>query len=209
MLLLWLALCAVAGFCAKLVDERADRSLRLPLLAASVFAVLYGVAAGLLSTSSPLSSLFLGLAVAAVLANKFDHPLHLLGLLSFTAVLVVKPIAFFDPWLFALFLTLGLLDELELRLLRPLSFLNAQRLWTPLGALALALWDALNPALSSNWSTLSGALMSLPELPGVLFLLAILCFDLSYRLAGYAGPRYLGSKPMPVAAKPNRSKRRR
>jgi hypothetical protein len=207
-MLLELALCALAGFCAKLVDERVDSRLPLPLIGAIIGAILYGAAIGGLTTSTALSSLFLALAVAAILAGKFNHPLHILGLLAFTLVLVVRPMVSFDPWLFSLFLVLGLLDELELKLLRPLAFLNEQRLWTPIGALALAIWDGFGPAMAAAWKTLDGGITALLMQNGSLFLLAIVAFDLAYRFADYAGPLLFTSRPSKVIAKARRKTRR-
>ncbi|MDE1797796.1 MAG: hypothetical protein KGH63_00130 [Candidatus Micrarchaeota archaeon] len=200
-LLLWLLLCALAGFCAKLVDERVDSALPIPAITAALLALLYGAAAGILATSTPLSSLFIALAVSALLANKLDHPLHLLGLLAFTAVLLARPISSFDVWLFSLFLALGLLDELKLRLLRPLAVLNEQRLWVPAGCLALALWDATSPAL--NWSNLPATFSSLSE-HGLLFLLAIVCFDAAYRLAGAMAQKAFKRPSVRMASKRRR-----
>jgi hypothetical protein len=200
-LLLWLLLCALAGFCAKLVDERVDSALSIPPIAAAILAILYGVAAGILAVSSPLSSLFLGLALAALLSGKLDHFLHILGLLAFTAVLLVAPLASFDVWLFALFLTLGLLDELELRLLRPLAIFNRERLWVPAGALALTLWDATSPLL--HWSDVLGSLSYLSQ-HGLLFLLAILCFDAAYRLADHLARNAFKRAPVRAAVKRRR-----
>lgn len=161
---------ALAGFCAKLADEAADHSSRLPFFMALPAALLYGWLGAMLILITPLSSLFLALALAAVLSGKIDHPLHWLGVGVLAALLLFGPMRSFDLWPFVLFFIAGLLDELELPL-GPLRMMGEQRLWAPFAALGLYLWDG-----------------------EALFLLAILGFDIAYRTAAIVG-RLAGGAP--------------
>ncbi len=173
MLTLSLAASALAGFCAKVVDEFAERGQlwrknktkfflpALPIL----LAVIYGAALGWVSSQTLLSSLFIALAIASLLAGKIDHRYHMIGAGVFAVVLLLMPPTVLDPWLFCLFLVSGLLDELELGGMArgPAALLNRERLWTPIAALGAA------------W------LLAAP----LLYLLALVAFDLAYRFGGW------------------------
>lgn len=161
-----LSFSALAGLFSKLADEASEGKWKVPIFFPFAAAILYGLLAGYLTSTTALSSLFLALAVSAALARKIDHWLHLLGLSIFALVLLLTPLHSFDVWVFSLFLVLGLLDELELRLPGLLGFLNHERLWVPLGAVLIGLWSGV-------W----------------LYLAAILAFDIFYRLAGWVAAR--------------------
>ena len=172
MLTLTLAASALAGFCAKVVDEIAERGLLgrkkryvpfyfLPLL----LAVVYGAALAWVSSQTLLSSLFIALAIASLLAGKIDHTYHIVGTGVFALLLILMPPTVLDSWLFCLFLVSGLLDELELGgMARGLvAFFNRERLWTPLAAL------------------LAFVMLGAP----LLYLLALVAFDAAYRFGGW------------------------
>ncbi len=154
---------ALAGFCSKVADEVIDRHLRFSAPLVVILAISYGLLLGWVSGQAGLSSLFLALALASLLSGKIDHPYHMLGAAAFAVVVFFSPLAGFMPWWFALFLLSGLLDELELGRGRVFAFMNEERLWTPLavvlGVLALGM--------------------------PVLFLMALLLFDLSFRFGGW------------------------
>ncbi len=180
-----LAASALGGFCAKVADECADRRLPLPSIIPISLAILYGALIGWLTSYTLLSSLFIALALASLLSGKINHPYHLLGAAVFTLVLVAFPTIAFEPWLFCLFLVSGLLDELELGGMArgPLAFLNSERLWTPLAALLAVLF------------------LGAP----LLFLLALVLFDITYRFGGWVVA--LEYPPKPVRAPARRRKR--
>ncbi|VVC02035.1 Uncharacterised protein [uncultured archaeon] len=160
-MLVSLGLMAIAGFCAKIVDEIAERKLNVGVALPLLLAMLYGLSLGWLASQTLLGPLLLALAAASMLAGKIDHPYHLLGAVCFAAMFAFLPLLTFEPWLFALFLLSGLLDELNIG--RPasgtLALLNTERLWTPLAALSAWLFLGATP----------------------LFILAIVCFDIAYR----------------------------
>lgn len=155
-----LAMSAFCGFCAKFADEVADR--KLPAAEGYAAALLYGILAGLLVASGQLSSLFLAMAAATMLAGKFDHRLHFAGLITFGIMLLVFPLQAFSPFLFSFFLVAALLDELELKI-RPVAMFADRRLLLPLCALIAAIWTS-----------------------ELLFLFAILFFDSGYIFSGKA-----------------------
>ena len=173
MLTLALAASALAGFCAKVVDEIADLGLDirrkkkyvpfyfLPIL----LAIIYGAALAWLSSQTLLSSLFIAMAIASLLAGKIDHPYHVLGVGVFALLVWLMPPTVLDPWLFCLFLVSGLLDELELGGMAHglFAFLNRERLWTPLAALGAFI------------------VLGVP----LLYLLALVVFDAAYRFGGW------------------------
>ena len=173
-----LALCAIAGFCAKVVDELTQARIferisnKLGSIKKKIFpalpimlAIIYGAALGWLSATTLLSSLFIALAIASLLAGKIDNLHHLLGAGVFAAVLLVMSISVLDPWLFSLFLVTGLLDELELGGMTKgvAAFFNRERLWTPLAALAVFVFYTTP----------------------LIYLLALLVFDAAYRFGGW------------------------
>ncbi len=164
------ALALIAGFLAKTCDEQSERGLPYPAILFYAAALAYGAILGWLSVSTALSSLFLALALAAILSRKIDHPIHVLGIAAFGAVLIWQPMAQFDAWAFSLFLLAGLLDELELKLGRIFTLIGEQRLWTPLAALALMLYGGQ-----------------------YLFLVAIVAFDAAYRFSAWLIERRLGA----------------
>lgn len=160
-MLVHLSLMAVAGFCAKIVDEIAERKLAIAAVVPVILAAIYGAAMGWLASQTILGPLLLALAAASLLSGKIDHPYHLIGAVCFAIVFVFLPLLTFEPWWFALFLVSGLLDELNLGrpMSGPLAFLNKERLWTPLAALGAWLLGGASP----------------------LFILAIVAFDIAYR----------------------------
>ncbi|VVB56671.1 Uncharacterised protein [uncultured archaeon] len=177
---------ALAGFCAKVVDDIIDRRLRVPSYLPILLALAYGLLLGWLSGPAGLSSLFIALALASLLSGKIDHPYHLLGAAAFALVILLTPLGGFSPWWFALFLTSGLLDELELGRGKLLERLNEERVWTPLAAL------------------LGTAFFGLP----LLFLLVLLLFDLSFRFGGWVvSLEYPAHAPQTAPAKPKRKRK--
>lgn len=160
-MLVSLGLMAIAGFCAKIVDEMSERKLGVAVVWPILLAIIYGLSMGWLASQTLLGPLLLALAAASILAGKIDHPYHVLGAACFAAMFAFLPLLTFEPWLFALFLLSGLFDELNLgRPARgPLALLNAERLWTPLAALGAWLFLGATP----------------------LFILAIVAFDIAYR----------------------------
>lgn len=198
MLTLSLAASALAGFCAKVVDEMAERGLfwrkkkyaalfLIPIL----LAIIYGAALAWVSSQTLLSSLFIALAVASLLAGKIDHPYHMIGAAVFALVLLLMPPVVLDPWLFCLFLVSGLLDELELGgMARGLvAFFNRERLWTPLAAL--------------------GAFVVLGA--PLFYLLALIAFDAAYRFGGWLVDYEFGSNERagaPAGAKKQKTRKR-
>ena len=154
---------AIAGFFAKTTDEGAENPPPFPSFVFILAALAYGIILGCLAVSSPLSSLFLALAISAILAAKIDHPFHILGLCAFAGMIIFFQIAAFDPWLFSLFLAASLFDELALPLGRLLGRLSNERLYTPLAALAVLL-------AGGEW----------------IFFAAIVSFDIAYRMAKFA-----------------------
>jgi len=156
-----LGLMAIAGFCAKIVDEVAERKLAIAAAAPIILAAIYGVSIGWLASQTLLGPLLLALAAASLLSGKIDHPYHIVGAACFALVFVSLPLLTFEPWWFALFLVSGLLDELNLGrpISGPLAFLNKERMWTPLAALGAWLIGGATP----------------------LFILAIVAFDIAYR----------------------------
>lgn len=177
-----IGLAALAGAAAKIVDEASEGHRALHPALAGALAILYGATLGWLAVSTPLSSLFIALALASLLAGKIDHPYHILGAGVFALAIGLYPIASFEPWLFCLFLVAGLFDELDLPL-GPLRGVGTQRLWTPLSALGV--FVAFGQAL-----------------PGA----AIVGFDLAYRTVEWLMRR--GGKA-PVRARPGGRRRAR
>lgn len=175
-----LAACAVAGFCAKFSDEIAER--RIPLKEAIAAALLWGIISGLLSVSTVLSSLFFAMAVASILAAKFDHELHLAALGIFILIILVLPVGYFNAWLFSIFLVAALLDEIELPI-RGLKLFTNERLLLPATALVAGVW-------TGEW----------------IFALAVIVFDLGYRASDAAAHRFFGPAPA-LQAKPLARKR--
>ena len=188
-----LALCAIAGFCAKVVDEFSDmkimtmmrgkfegmRKAALPAIPI-ILAVIYGASLGWLSATTLLSSLFIALAIASLLAGKIDHEYHMLGAAVFAAVLLVMSITVLDPWLFSLFLVTGLMDELEMGgVTRGVGgLLNRERLWTPLAAMTVFVF------------------YSAP----LIYLLALIAFDAAYRFGGWLVGYETASRMAPARA---------
>ena len=183
----YLGLMAIAGFCAKVVDETIERRLAIAATVTIILAAIYGILMGWLTSQTLLSPLLLALAAASLLAGKIDHPYHLIGAACFAVVVGSLSLLTFDPWFFALFLVSGLLDELELGPRAPWAILNRERLWTPLAALAAALLWGASP----------------------LFILAIVCFDIAYRFGQWCMElKFPQSVAAPIAAKP-RARRRK
>jgi len=180
-----LASCAVAGFCAKFSDEIAER--RIPMKEAVAAALLWGAISGLLSSATPLSSLFFAMAVASILAAKFDHELHLAALGIFAAIIFILPVAYFSPWLFSIFLVAALLDEIELPV-GGLKLFTDQRLLLPAAALVAGVW-------TGEW----------------IFALAVIVFDLGYRGADAAAHRFFGRAILvaPTASMKKRAAKKR
>jgi len=184
-----LGLMAVAGFCAKVVDEIAERRLAIRAIEPVILAVIYGLSMGWLASQTLLGPLLLALAVASLLSGKIDHPYHMVGAACFALIFISLPLLTFDPWWFALFLVSGLLDELDLGKPKSgvLAVFNQQRLWTPLAVV--------------------GAVVMLGA--PILFLFAIVCFDIFYRFGGWIVElRYpqAGASPMPGKAKGRRKR---
>jgi|YelNatPaOPRAMG01_1025707.scaffolds.fasta_scaffold30578_4 cellulose synthase/poly-beta-1,6-N-acetylglucosamine synthase-like glycosyltransferase len=141
-----------AGFFAK----AADSTEKFNKLYAYVFSFTYASLAGFLLINSPLSSLFIALALANLLAGKFDSNPHLFGLVVFCVFVIFFNFEF-DPWLFIIFFSAALLDEL-LHDAKKYNLLK-YRLLVPFSGLVL--WFYLkNP----------------------IYFLGIFCFDLGYNI---------------------------
>ncbi|MFH1307151.1 MAG: hypothetical protein ABIH83_05880 [Candidatus Micrarchaeota archaeon] len=153
-------LSAFSGFCTKISDDASDKKLNLPLVIPALTSIFYGAALGILAISTPLSSLFLALAIASILTGKINTYFHILGLIVFTIFILFLPLSYFNIWLFSIFLVSGIFDELSLSLGKFVKFLSSERLFTPIASLLVFL-------LTGQY----------------LFLFAIVSFDISYRFA--------------------------
>ena len=152
------------GFFAK----AADSTERFNKKYAYVFSFTYALLAGFLLINSPLSTLFIALAMANILAGKFDTGPHLFGLAVFCAFIIFFNFDF-DPWLFTIFFSAGLLDEI-LHDEKNISLLK-YRILVPFSALFI--WFYLkNP----------------------IYFLSILCFDLGYNLFEKINKKFIISK---------------
>ncbi len=171
-------LSGIAGFCAKFSDEASER--KVPLFEAVPSSLLWGLLAGLLAAGG-LSSLFFALALASLLAGKFDHPFHFISLAAFILVVFALPMPSFNPWLFSLFLLAALVDELSLPF-RPIALLARERLWLWAATLIAGVW-------TGEW----------------IFLFAIVSFDALYRAGGYLSARLF---PPRVQAKMAKARKR-
>lgn len=162
-MIIQIALSAVCGFFAKLCDDTSDKNLPIAPAFAAIFAIIYGAGLGVLSALTPLSSLFIALAIANLLASKINSTYHIIGAAAFALAVVVMPMGYFDPWLFSLFLIAGLFDELEFKFSKVAKFASEQRLFVPAAAIAASIWSA-----------------------NIVYFAAIVAFDLAYRAAEYA-----------------------
>jgi hypothetical protein len=131
--------CAIAGAIAKICDDFEDRHLKVAPLLAFFLSLLYGFILGMLSAYTILASLFLAIAIANILAQKIDG-IHLVGLCSFSAVIIFFGLYSFNPWIFCILLFCAIFDELELRNPKLLSFISENRLCVPFGALITSLY---------------------------------------------------------------------
>ncbi|PIT84473.1 hypothetical protein COU37_03010 [Candidatus Micrarchaeota archaeon CG10_big_fil_rev_8_21_14_0_10_45_29] len=176
-MLIEVLLSGAAGFCAKACDEFCERkfsSKKIAILAA----IIYPLTLAFLTSTTPLSSLFLALAIASIFAGKIDHYMHLFSLSLYTLLVLVLPLNFFSLPLFALFLASAFLDEIKIPF-KCFSFFSKNRLFAPLAAFFIFLFSGQ-----------------------YIFLIALASFDMAYRAfkvllkyrAGASGPQAASKK---------------
>jgi hypothetical protein len=136
-----LAIAVVAGFLVKIVDWLDDeRKSKSPVK--YVFAIAYGVLLGYIIGTASFAGIFLAALVAQVFARKIDTPAHELGFVTALFTLLFLDIPGIELTLFAYFMVLAFLDEVDfIGKLRPLT---ECRPFLKVGSLALVLigrWD--------------------------------------------------------------------
>jgi hypothetical protein len=146
----------IAGFAVKIVDWIDDEEGgKIPVKWPA--AVFYGLMIGYLISEASFSVLFLAAVLSQVFATKIDTKAHAIGLASTAIVLLFLGIPEVDFGIFAFFIVLAFLDEVEwIGWLRPLE---NYRLILKAGALAMIFigrWD---------------------------FFIAIMVFDIGYMLS--------------------------
>jgi len=161
---------AISGALAKICDDYQDRGLSLAPILVFFLSIIYGLLLGLLSAYTTLASLFLALVFANALSQKIDG-VHIIALCSFCLVVLNMGLFSFDPWIFSLLLFCAILDEINLRIFRPLNFLFENRLCVPIGA------------------TIASFLLA-----DVIFLASIIAFDILYKITDHMILRHLQSK---------------
>jgi len=185
--LLAFLIAALAGFFTKLADYAADaekgKAARKPGFSGPILAAAYGVLLAAFAARVPIAfPLVLGVILAMLVCGKIDSPLHALGLASFLFVTfaIGAPSAFVPLILF--FFAGALVDEVsndysdsELELVRQRRrYAAASRiLWLKMlqARLMLDLCALAASIVLGNWN----------------LFLALVCFDLGYKLAARLG----------------------
>lgn len=150
-----LVIAFVAGFLVKVVDWLDDeRKSKHPVKFA--IAILYGLLIGYIIGTASFSGIFFAALVAQVFARKIDTEAHEIGFLTSLVTLFFFQIPGIDFLLFAYFLALAFLDEVDfIGKLRPLT---KYRPFLKVGSLA--------PLLIGRWD----------------FFVGIIVFDIGYEI---------------------------
>jgi len=189
--LLAFLIAALAGFFTKLVDDVADSGIkgkvaRKPGLSGPILAAAYGVLLSAFAARVPATfPLVLGVILAMLVCGKIDSPLHSLGIASFLFVTfaIGAPTAFVPLILF--FFAGALVDEVSNDYAdSELELVKLER--TKYAASSRILWLK---ALQARFMLELCALAASIVLGDWNLFLALVCFDLGYKLAARLGTR--------------------
>ena len=158
----------LSGFFAKLTDNLVDERFVSRDSLKYFTAIMYGAVAGYLaSASADFATLIFGIMAGNIAFGRIDHKAHQLGVAVIIAVVAVFGLAQINALLFIAFALLAWLDEFLNDLEKSPGVLG-ERPMLPLACIAIG-------AFYGNW----------------IFLMAIVAFDASYRLADYAMGRLM------------------